>query len=68
MLLPMRETTFLIIRQKGAPVSVEMTKPNGRKQIIPDFRDEAEARAWIIQTQRLIAAANPLLPGVKRSA
>jgi hypothetical protein len=34
---------FLLIGQKDGRVSVEMTKPNGRRQIIPDFRDEAKA-------------------------
>jgi hypothetical protein len=36
-------TIFLLVGQKDGRVSVEMTKPNGRRQIIPDFRDEAKA-------------------------
>jgi hypothetical protein len=59
-------TTYRLIPQKSGRVSVEMTKQNGRRRIIPDFRDEAEANAWIIQTQRLIEATNPNLPGPKR--
>lgn len=67
-LAPMGETTFQVIRQKDKRISVEMAKPGGRKRIIPDFRDEAEANAWIIQMQRLIDEAHPHLPGVKKRA
>jgi hypothetical protein len=59
----MGETTYGLLRQKDGRIGVEMTKPNGRRRIIPDFRDEAEANAWIIQTQRLIEAAHPHIPG-----
>jgi len=48
----MGKTTYGLMRQKDGQISVEMTKPGGRRCIIPDFRDEAEAKAWIIQTQR----------------
>jgi hypothetical protein len=58
----MRKTTYGLIRQKDGQISVEMTKPGGRRRIIPDFRDEAEANAWIIQMQRLTDGANPHLP------
>jgi hypothetical protein len=34
--------------------------------LIPDFRDEAEAKAWIVQIQRIMQATNPRLPGAKR--
>ena len=64
----MGKTTYGLRRQKDGRISVEMTKPNGRQRIIPDFRDEAEANAWIIQTQRLIEAANPHLPGPAKRA
>ena len=49
----MGKTTYGLTRQKDGRISVEMTKPNGRLRI-PDFRDEAEANAWIIQMQRLL--------------
>jgi hypothetical protein len=58
----MGKTTYRLIRQKDGRISVEMTKPNGRRRIIPDFRDEAEADAWIIQMQRLIESAHPYMP------
>jgi hypothetical protein len=64
----MGKTTYGLMRQKDGRISVEMTKPNGRRRIIPDFRDEAEANAWIIQTQRLIHAADPYLPAVRKHA
>ena len=59
----MGNTTYGLMRQKDGRISVEMTKPNGRRRIIPDFRDEAEANAWIIQMQRLLEAAHPHMFG-----
>jgi hypothetical protein len=64
----MGKTTYGLTRQKDGQISVEMTKPNGRLRIIPDFRDEAEANAWIIQMQRLLEAAQPHLFGLPRRA
>jgi hypothetical protein len=55
----MGKTTYGLARQKDGRISVEITKPNGRRRIIPDFRDAAEAYAWIIQMQHLTDAANP---------
>lgn len=63
----MKETAFKVIHQQDGRVGVEMVTPSGRRRMIPDFRDEAEAGAWIIQMQRLIATKHPYLPGVKRS-
>jgi hypothetical protein len=65
MVLDMDAVTYRLINQKDRLVSVEMLKPTGRRQIIPDFRDEAEANAWIIQTRRLMQAVHPHLPGQK---
>ena len=62
----MADTIYRSIPQKDRRISVEMTKPNGRRRVIPDFVDEAEANAWIIQTQRLIRSTNPYPPGPKR--
>ena len=62
----MVDTVYRLIPQKDRRISVEMAKPNGRTRVIPDFMDEAEANAWIIQTTRLIRAAHPYLPGPKR--
>jgi hypothetical protein len=62
----MGETTFQVIRQNDGRASVELTKPNGRRRVIPDFRDEREAKAWIIQMKRLIDEARPHLFGVTR--
>ena len=55
----MGETKFLLVRQRDGRVDVEMTKPGGRPRLIPDFRDEAEAEAWIVQTQRLLGIEMP---------
>ena len=62
----MGETTYRLISQKNGRVSVEMTKSGRRPRIIPDFRDEAAANAWIAQTQRLINETFPYLFGVPR--
>ena len=56
------ETKFLVIRQTNGRVSVEMTKPNGRPRVFPDFRDTSEAEAWIVQTQRLMTFGVPKRP------
>jgi hypothetical protein len=68
MVRAMTDTVYLVIPQKDRRVSVEMVKPDGRRRLIPDFRDVAEANAWIIQTRRLIEASHPHVPGAKRKA
>ena len=62
----MGETSFRVVPQKDRQISVEMVKANGQRRLIPDFRDEAEAKAWIVQIQRIMQATNPRLPGAKR--
>ena len=62
----MVDTVYRLIRQKDRRISVEMAKPDGRRRVIPDFRDRAEAEAWIIQTTRTIRAAHPYPPGPRR--
>lgn len=64
----MADTIYRVVPQEDRRVSVETVKPNGRRRVIPDFRNEAEANAWIIQTRRLIGAAHPLPPGPKKKA
>ena len=54
----MGKTTYGLTRQEDGRISVEISKPNGRRRIIPDFRDAAEAYTWIIQMQHLTDAAN----------
>jgi hypothetical protein len=65
-MLGMPDTVYRLIPQEDQRISVEMVKPNGRRRVIPDFVDEAEANAWIIQTQRLLRSAHPYPPGPKR--
>ena len=62
----MTETVFRLIAQKDKRISVEMVKSNGQRRLIPDFRDEPDARAWIVQIQRVIQAGHPRLPGTRR--
>ena len=66
MVSDMGAVMYRLIKQKNRLVSVEMVKPSGTRQIIPDFRDEADANAWIIQTRRMIQATHPHLPGQRR--
>jgi hypothetical protein len=56
----MVDTVYRLIPQKDRRISVEMAKPGGRRRVIPDFRDRAEAEAWIIQTARMIRIAHPI--------
>jgi hypothetical protein len=63
----MVDTVYRLIPQKDRRISVEMAKPNGRTRVIPDFTDEAEANAWIIQTKRLIRGAHPCPPEQRRN-
>lgn len=62
----MGEMKFLLMQQKDGRIGIEMTKPNGRLQLIPDFRDEAEANAWIIQIRRQFADAHPHVFGLPK--
>ena len=65
-MLGMVDTVYRLIPQQDGRISVEMAKPNGRRRIIPDFADEAEASAWIIQTKRLLQSTHPYPPGPRR--
>jgi len=38
--------TYLVIPQKGNRYGVEMISHTGKRTLVPDFRDQAEARAW----------------------
>jgi hypothetical protein len=44
----MVDTVYRWIRQKDRRIGVEMAMPDGHRRVIPDFRDRAEAEAWII--------------------
>ena len=62
----MVDTVYRLIGQKDRRISVEMAKPDGRLRVIADFRDKAEAEAWIIQTKRMIRIAHPYPPGPRK--
>ena len=62
----MVDTVYRLIPQKDRRISVEMAKPDGRRRVVPDFQSEAEARAWIIQTRRMIRVAHPYPPGPRK--
>ena len=64
----MGETKFLLIQQSDGRIGIEMTKSSGRRQLIPDFRDEAEANAWMIQIRRQFADAHPHIFGLPKKA
>jgi hypothetical protein len=50
---------YRVIRQKDHRFRVEMTNLKGNRSLIPDFRDKAEADAWIIQTKRMLHELDP---------
>ena len=56
----MADVIYRVIPQKGHFFSVEMTRPNGARRLIADFRDKREAEAWIIQTKRMLHELDPL--------
>ncbi len=55
----MTEAAYRVVLQIDHLFTVEMTPPNGRCRLIPDFRDRAEADAWIVQTTRLLHGLDP---------
>jgi hypothetical protein len=63
----MSKITFRLVPQKDQHIGDEMTKASGQHQLFPDFRDEADANAWIIQMQRQLQD-QPRLPGAKHRA
>jgi hypothetical protein len=65
--VPMTGAVFKLIDQQDGHVDVEMVTSAGERRVIPDFRDHADAEAWIIQIQRVIAAEHPFGVRVKRS-
>lgn len=55
----MTDTSYRVIPQKEHLFSVEMVLPSGKRRLIPDFQDKAEADAWIIQTARMLHELDP---------
>jgi hypothetical protein len=56
----MTETIYHVVPQKNNLFAVEMTPVNGRLRLIPDFRDKADADAWIVQTARMLHGLDPI--------
>lgn len=54
----MPKTVYRVIRQEDH-FAVEMLSPSGERYLIPDFRDQHEADAWIEQTKRLRSLRDP---------
>jgi hypothetical protein len=55
----MPTATFKIEPQGNGSYTVEMTTASGELRTFPDFASESEAKAWIIQTKRLLQEADP---------
>jgi hypothetical protein len=62
----MTETIYHVVPQKNSLFAVGMTPPNGRLRVIPDFRDKADADAWILQTMRMLHGLDPIHKVVAR--
>ena len=58
--------TYRVIPQKGNRYSVEMISHTGKRTLIPNFRDQAEAHAWIVQTMRMLLDPRDQVPTRKR--
>ena len=56
----MTEAIYHVVPQKNNLFAVEMTPANGRLRLIPDFRDKADADAWIVQTARMLHGLDPI--------
>jgi hypothetical protein len=56
----MPEIIYRVIPQEGHLFSVEMARSNGKCSLIPDFRNKAEADAWIVQTGRMLHELDPM--------
>ena len=50
---------YRVIPQKRYLFSVEMNNLKGKCSLIPGFRDESEADAWIVQTKRMLHHLDP---------
>jgi hypothetical protein len=67
----MVDTSYRVIPRAKHRFDVEMARPGGSRKTIEGFVSEHEANAWIVQTQRMIRAANlwsPLAPRKPASA
>ncbi len=58
----MTDISYRVVPRGKSGFDVEMDKPDGRKQIVPGFRSEHEADAWIVQAKRMIRDAGPWTP------
>ena len=54
----MPKTVYRVIRQEDR-FAVEMLSPSGDRYLIPDFRDQHKADAWIEQMKRLRSLPDP---------
>jgi hypothetical protein len=50
----MPRMTYRAIPQTGERYSVEMVSLTGKRSLVEDFRDQAEADAWFVQTVRML--------------
>ena len=50
----MKEAVYQVVSQKNNLLGVEMTPPNGRLRLIPDFQDKADADVRIVQTAQML--------------
>jgi hypothetical protein len=58
----MVEDVYRVIARGKSGFDVEMAKADGRRKIVPGFRSEHEANAWIVQAKRMIRDASPWTP------
>jgi hypothetical protein len=58
----MTDISYRVVPRGKSGFDVEMDKSDGRKRIVPGFRSEHEADAWIVQAKRMIRDAGPWTP------
>ena len=57
----MPDNIYRVVPQKGRLFAVEITRPTGKRRLIPDFANEKEAEAWIVQIRRTRHLINPTI-------
>lgn len=53
--------TFQVVRKKDRSFDVKLTTPMGQLKTIAGFGSEHEAAAWVIQMERALHEAHPVL-------
>jgi len=62
----MADNSYRVVSRGKGVFDVEMSRLGGHQKMVPGFRSEHEAIAWIVQAKRMIREAGPWTPLVPR--